>query len=584
VSWLPIRKPGAAAASANLRDYARTVEEFSWEAERLALSGLPEGRGLNIAHEAVDRYAGGPRRDHVALRWMDRYDKVEDFTYAELAERSNRFAVLLGRLGVPPGERVFTLLGRVPELYVAVLGTLKAGCVLSPLYAAFGPEPIRERLRLGEAGVLVTSPELYRRKVRGIRESVPSLREVLVTGGVSGPGTLALDPALAASSPDYEIAAAEPDDPAFLHFTSGTTGRPKGVLQAHEAVLAQHVSARYALDLHPADVFWCSADPGGVTGMTYAVVAPLTAGVTTVSVAGGFDARRWLSVLSTQRVSVWYTEPAALRTLMRRGGEPPAEHDLSALRFVASGGEPVGPEVVVWGQDALGAPVHDTWWQAETGAITIANYAAEEIRPGSMGRPLPGVEIGLVERGEDGKIRELGRTERSSGELALRRGWPSMFRGYWRDPERYDESFSDGWYLTGDIARRDEDGYLWFVGRTSDVISAAGHLVGPFEVESALLMHPAVREVGVIGKPDPVEGERVKAFITPHAGYEPDEDLRLELLAFGRRALDVLAPKEIAFETRLPRTRSGKVLRRVLKARELGLPAPEDPSTMEGMS
>ncbi|GAB2971304.1 acetate--CoA ligase [Amycolatopsis acidiphila] len=583
MTWPPIRKPDAVRASATLGDYRRVVEEFSWDAERLALSGLPRGRGLNIAHEAVDRYAAGPRRDHAALRWVDRYDDTVDFTYAELAERSNRFADLLGKLGIPRGERVFTLLGRVPELYVAVLGALKAGCVLSPLFAAYGPQPVRERLRLGEAGVLVTTPELYRRKVREIRDSVPSLREVLVTGEVSEPGTLALGPALAGSSPEYEIAAGEPDDPAFLHFTSGTTGSPKGVLQAHEAVLAQFVSARYALDLHPRDVLWCSADPGGVTGMTYAVVAPLAAGITTVSVDGGFDGRRWLSVLSTQRVSVWYTEPATLRTLMRRGAEPPAEHDLSALRFVASGGEPLGAEAVVWGQDALGTPVHDTWWQAETGAITIANFAAEEVRPGSMGLALPGVEAGLVERGEDGKVRELGREERQAGELALRRGWPSMFRGYWRDPQRYNESFSDGWYLTGDIARRDEDGYFWFVGRTGDVISANGYLVSPFEVESVLLRHPAVREAGVVGRPDPDEGELVKAFVALHAGYEPGEELRLELLSFGRRALGALAPREVAFEPRLPKTRSGKVLRRVLKARELGLAA-GDPSTVEGMS
>lgn len=473
---------------------------------------------------------------------------------------------------MPRGERVFTLLGRVPDLYVAVLGTLKAGCVLSPLFPVYGPEPIRERLRLGEAGVLVTTPELYCGKVAPLRGSLPSLRQVLVTGANAEEGALALDPALAAASPAYEIEPTAPEDPAFLYFTGGTAGRPKGVLQAHEAVLAHHVSARYALDLHADDVYWCSADPGGVAGMTYAVVAPLTVGVTTVSVDGGFDRRRWLSVLSGQRISVWYTEPWALRALMRRGAEPPAEHDLSALRFVASTGEALGPEAVVWGQDALGTPVHDTWWQAETGAIAIANYAGEEVRPGSMGRPLPGIGAGLVERGEDGKVRELSGDERQAGELALRRGWPSMFRGYWRDPDRYDESFSDGWYLTGDVARRDEDGYFWFVGRTEDVISAGEYLVGPFEVESVLLTHPAVRETGVIGMPDSHDGERVKAVVVPHVGYEPDEDLRLELLAFGRRALGALAPREIGFAARLPRTRGGKVLHRVLKTRELGLP------------
>ncbi|SFI60641.1 acetyl-CoA synthetase [Amycolatopsis sacchari] len=568
MNWPVIRKSEAVRAAANLRDYARTVAGFSWEAELLALSALPGSGALNIAHEAVDRYATGPRWNHPALRWLDRYDTVREYTFAELSELSNRFADLLGRLDVPRGERVYTLLGRTPELYVAVFGALKAGCVLSPLFTAYGPEPLRDRLSLGEAGVLVTTPELYRGKIAAIRDSVPSLRRVLVTGETPVPGALALGPALEKSSPHYEIEPGEPGDPAFLHFTSGTTGPAKGVLQAHEAVLAQYVSARYALDLHPSDLLWCSADPGGVTGLTYAVVAPLTAGVTTLSVEGGFDAGRWLSVLSGQRVTVWYTEPAALRTLMRRGAEPPAEHDLSALRFVASTGEPLPPETVVWGQDALGCAVHDTWWQTETGAITIANFAGEDVRPGSMGRALPGITAGLVERGEDGKVRELTAGEHQAGELALRRSWPSMFRGYWRDPGRYDESFSDGWYLTGDLARRDDDGYYSYVGRTDEVISARGYRVGPFEVESVLVSHPAVREAGVIGVPDPVDGERVKAFVTLHAGYEPDEELRLELLAFGRRALGALAPAELVFEDSLPRTRTGKVLRRVLKAGE----------------
>jgi acetyl-CoA synthetase len=400
-----------------------------------------------------------------------------------------------------------------------------------------------------------------------------------VTGDESEPGTLGLTRALAASSPFFEIEPTAPDDPAFLYFTSGTTGAPKGALHVHEAVLAQHATAKYALDLHPDDIFWCSADPDCVTGMSYGVIAPLTHGVTLLSDEGEFDARRRYSVLADQRVTVWYATPAALRTLTRHGSEPPAGFDLSALRFVASGGEPLAPEAVVWGQDVLGLPVHDNWSQTETGAIMIGNFAAEPIRPGAMGRPLPGVEARLLTRDEDGEWHEPAGADQA-GELALRRGWPSMFRGYWRAPARYDESFSDGWYLSGDIARRDEDGYYWFIGRTDDVIVSAGILIGPFEVENALMGHPAVAEAGVIGKPDAAAGELVKAFVTLDDGYRPTDALRRVLLDFGRRVLGAAAPREIEFDRQLPHTRSGKVLRRLLKARELGLPE-GDLSTVE---
>jgi acetyl-CoA synthetase len=586
VRWAPIGKPEAARQDANLTDYEDVRRRFTWSDARTRLSGLPDGRGLNIAYEAVDRHARGPLAHVTALRWVDRHDQVTDITYAELAEHTNRFANLLGTLGVQRGDRVFTLLGRVPELYVAALGTLKAGCVLSPLFSAFGPEPVRERMRLGEAVVLVTTPDLYRRKVAPIRDRLPALRHVLLVGGDPVPGTVELRTALAGCSADFEIPPTDPEDMALLHFTSGTTGKPKGAVHVHEAVVAHHLTAAYALDLRPGDVFWCTADPGWVTGTSYGIIAPLTHGVTLVSDEGEFDARRWYRVLAEQRVTVWYTAPTALRMLMRRSADVAREYDLSALRYVASVGEPLNPEVVVWGQETLGLPVHDNWWQTETGAIMISNYRAEEVRPGSMGRPMPGVVAGLVERGEDGRARVVdGRVRELTepgveGELALRRGWPSMFRAYLHDEERYQKSFVDGWYLTGDVARRDADGYYWFVGRADDVIKSAGHLVGPFEVESVLLAHPAVAEAGVIGKPDPVAGELVKAFVSLRPGHEPTEALRGELLAFGRRALGAVAPKEIVFDQALPHTRSGKVMRRLLKARELGLPE-GDLSTLE---
>jgi acetyl-CoA synthetase len=575
----------------NMLDYELARAEFSWASARGELAGLPDG-GLNIAYEAVDRHADGPLADTVALRFLSKRHDASELSYGELRRETNRFANVLQRLGVDRGERVFVLAGRIPELYIAALGTLKHGSVFSPLFSAFGPEPIEQRLRLGDARMLVTTLALYRRKVAALRDRLPGLAHVLLVG----------DPAQIAELPDvedfgalmgaaedsYEIATTRPEDMALLHFTSGTTGMPKGAIHVHEAVVAHRATGRLVLDLRPGDVFWCTADPGWVTGTSYGVIAPLALGVTCVVDEAEFEADRWYGILQEQRVNVWYTAPTALRRLMRMGAEVAREYDLSALRFVASVGEPLNPEVVLWGQDAFGMPVHDNWWQTETGGIMIANYRSMDVRPGSMGRPLPAIEAALARRDQDdnpvlapdGSL-ELVVEPGEQGELVLRPGWPSMFRGYLGEEERYRKCFAGGWYLTGDLVRQDGDGYFWFVGRGDDVIKSSGHLIGPFEVESVLLEHPAVAEAGVIGKPDPVAGEIVKAFVSPRSGSEPAEDLRRELLAFGRQRLGAaVAPREIEFVQTVPRNRSGKIMRRLLKARELGLPE-GDISTLE---
>ncbi|WP_331767985.1 acetate--CoA ligase [Embleya sp. NBC_00896] len=595
-----ISKETAPGVTPNLADYDEARSDFTWSQVRTGLAGLPGG-GLNIAHEAVDRHVGTGLGDKVALRCVSRDNTVSTVTYSELAGRTARFANVLRSLGVGPGERVFTLLGRCPELYTAVLGTLKNISVLCPLFSVFGPDPVEQRLRLGNARVLVTTAALYRRKVADRRGALSNLEHVLIVGPEVGPGaekssdTLSFEELMAAASDRFTIPPTSPEDMALLHFTSGTTGTPKGAIHVHEAVVAHDATAAYALDLHPEDVYWCTADPGWVTGMSYGIVAPLVHGVTVVVDEGEFDARRWYRILGEQRVSVWYTAPTALRMLMRttpREGpyDLPRSYDLSALRFIASVGEPLNPEAVVWGQEVLGLPVHDNWWQTETGSIMIANFAACEIRPGSMGRPLPGVEATVLKQGEDGRalITDGRVTEVTSphveGELALRPGWPSMFRGYLHDKERYEASFADGWYLTGDLVRRDADGWYWFVGRADDVIKSAGHLIGPFEVESVLMEHPAVAEAGVIGRPDPVAGNVVKAFVSLRPGLEASADLERELLGFARRRLGpAVAPREIAFDQNLPKTRSGKVMRRLLRAHELGLPT-GDMSTLEGSS
>jgi acetyl-CoA synthetase len=345
-------------------------------------------------------------------------------------------------------------------------------------------------------------------------------------------------------------------------------------------VVAHHATGSLALDLHPDDIFWCTADPGWVTGTSYGIVAPLTHGVTSIVDEAEFDAERWYRTLQDERVSVWYTAPTAVRMLIKAGEELPRRFDLSALRFVASVGEPLNPEAVVWGQRALGLPIHDNWWQTETGGIMIGNFLALEVRPGSMGLPLPGIDAALVRRERDGQVTVIDEPG-VQGEIALRPGWPSLFRGYLHDEERTRKCFAGGWYLSGDLATRDADGYFWFVGRADDVIKSAGHLIGPFEVESVLLEHPAVADAAVIGKPDPVAGEIVKAFVALRPGFEPGTALQLEIQGFGRKRLGAaVAPKEIDFVASIPKTRSGKILRRLLKARELGLPE-GDISTLE---
>jgi acetyl-CoA synthetase len=495
---------------------------------------------------------------------------------------SNRFANALRDLGIGPGDTVFALSERVPELYVAALGTLKNRSVFCPLFPAFGPEPIHQRMSIGRGRVLVTTPMLYKRKVAQIRDSLPDLHHVILIGD---PGDFieeahGFDGVISIASDQFTIPETSPEDLALLHFTSGTTGKPKGAMHVHEAVVAHHMTGKIALDFHESDIFWCTADPGWVTGTSYGIISPLTHGLTMVVDQADFDAARWYSVLQDERVTVWYTAPTAIRMLMKAGPDLPHRFDLSALRFVGSVGEPLNPEGVVWGAEVLGLPIHDNWWQTETGGIMIANYAAMDIRPGSMGKPLPGIEAAVVRHHEDGLT--VINTPGEEGELALRPGWPSMFRGYLGEEERYRKCFRGGWYLTGDLARVDEDGYFWFVGRADDVIKSAGHLIGPFEVESAIMEHPAVAEVGVIGKPDPVAGEIVKAFVALNPGFEPGEDLRLDILGFARQRLGTaVAPKEVAFTDDLPRTRSGKIMRRLLKARELGLPE-GDLSTLEG--
>ena len=565
----------------NLVDYAATRADFDWWRDAFGKMDWLPGGGLNNAYEAVDRHVVHGHGDKLAMIWLGKNGEEEKYTYSDFKEQSDRFGAAMKGLGIERGDRVFIFMDRLPELYFAAMGILKAGGVIAPLFSAFGPEPVKDRIQDAGGRFVITSPEL-RSKISGIFKDLPSVEKVIVVnknGRNTEPladGDLDYNELMAnASSEDFATENTSQYDFAIMHYTSGSTGKPKGVMHRHQAVVQQWLTGHWALDLKFDDIYFCTADPGWVTGTSYGMMAPWTNGVTQIIYEGGFGAGAWYDVIDKYNVTVWYTAPTAIRLLMRAGSKPVEEHSLESLRFIGSVGEPLNPEAVVWGNEHYKMPIHDNWWQTETGAIMCANYASMPVRPGSMGRPFPGVTMAVIDDNYD----PLPPGE--AGSLAVRPGWPSMMYAYWNKDEMYNSRFKKGWYITGDQASVDDDGFFWFQGRADDVINTAGHLVGPFEVESALIEHPAVAEAGVIGKPDPIAMEVVKAFVTLTPDYEPSTSLQRELIRFSRDKLSAgVAPREIDFIDVMPKTRSGKIMRRLLKARELGLPE-GDTSTLE---
>ena len=565
---------------ANMLNYQKSYNEFEWQQARGMIKGYKNG--INMGYEAVDRHIEDGYGEQAALVFLEKEQLRKVFSYAQLQKMSNRFANLLKNLHVQKGDLLCSLTDRTPILYSAIIGCLKSGVVFSPLFSAFGPEPIKARLTIGGAAVLLTSGKIYKKKIAAWRSECPSLKTVLLyqCDGECPSDCVNVDHVLEQQSEQFDICATAPEDAALIHFTSGTTGTPKAVVHAHEAVIYHKYSGYYALDIHPQDVYWCTADPGWVTGISYGVISPLCNRATIIVDNADYDANRWYRILEQESVNIWYTAPTAIRMLMKAGNELCAQYDLSDLRFLASVGEPLNPEAVVWSKKYLGKVFHDNWWQTETGGIMLANFISENVKPGSMGQPLPGIQAGIVKVDEQGHLIELNKAN-ETGELAFKRGWPSMFRDYLHESKRYQGCFNGNWYLSGDLAYKDQDGYFWFVGRRSDLIKSSGHLIGPFEIESVLLQHPAVVEAGVIGVPDPIAGELVKAFVALKDGYQNDIALRKSIMAHARKKLGAtLAPRDIVIKQNLPKTRSGKIMRRLLKARELGLPE-GDVSTLE---
>jgi acetyl-CoA synthetase len=563
----------------NLLEYEKTRDGFRWEDSKKELDGFEDG-GINIAYEVMDRHLKTPLRDKIALYWEGKNGESEHYSFQDLSRLSNRFAGALKKLGVKKGDRVFTYMDRTPEQYISLLGALKVGGVIGPLFSAFGPDAIKDRLGDCAARVLVTTPRLVK-TVHEVTNELPALETIIIVNRRQAPYDFkereySYEKIMDESSDEFEMERTDSEDYAIIHYTSGTTGKPKGVVHVHEAIIGHYLTGKYVLDLHPEDIYWCTADPGWVTGTSYGIFGPWSNGVSQVVFEGGFGAGAWYGIIEKYKVTVWYTAPTAIRMLMKAGEKPVKKHDLTSLRYTCSVGEPLNPEAVIWSVEVLGLPFHDNWWQTETGCIQIANYPIQDIRPGSMGRPFLGVTATIL---DDAREKELPPGE--EGHLALKAGWPSMFRTYWNKKELYESRFKGGWYITGDRAKRDEDGYFWFVGRADDVINTGGHLVGPFEVESALIEHPAVAEAGVIGIPDPLVMEVIKAFVSLKDGYEPSDDLLKDIKKFARKKLHAVAcPRQIEFVPGLPKTKSGKIMRRLLKARDLGLPE-GDTSTLE---
>ncbi|MDI3328958.1 MAG: acetate--CoA ligase [Alicyclobacillaceae bacterium] len=557
----------------NLKDYEEACRTFKWEDVESYFTWHRTGK-VNAAYEAIDRHVDEGRGDRIALLYSDA-NRRESYTFRNLRNLSNQFGNVLRGLGVKKGDRVFIFMPRSPELYVAFLGALKVGAIVGPLFEAFMEAAVRDRLEDSQAKVIVTTEAL---KGRIPVQDLPHLEHVVVYGlkGTPGPKEHSFEALMAQAPESLDIEWVDREDGMLLHYTSGSTGKPKGVLHVHNAMIQHYITGLWVLDLRPGDIYWCTADPGWVTGTSYGIFAPWLNGVTNVVRGGRFSPEDWYQTIQDNKVTVWYTAPTALRMLMAAGDELVKRYDLSSLRHVLSVGEPLNPEVVRWGLKVYGQRIHDTWWMTETGAQLICNYPCMEIKPGSMGKPFPGIYAAIV----DDQGNEL--PPYRMGNLAIRKGWPSMMRAIWNNPSKYQEYFRlEGWYISGDSAYKDEDGYFWFQGRVDDVINTAGERVGPFEVESKLVEHPAVAEAGVIGKPDPIRGEIIKAFVSLRQGYEPSEALKEEIREFVKKGLAAhAAPREIEFRDKLPKTRSGKIMRRVLKAWELGLPT-GDLSTME---
>ncbi len=552
----------------NIGFYEERYKNFDWDISAKELQYGKDGM-FNIGYYCSDRIVEKGSGDKLALIWQGFSGDVKQYTYQDIKDYSNVFAKFLCDLGIAVGDRVCIFMDRLPELYISFLGILKMGGITQPLFSAFGEDALFTRLDDAQTKAIFTTKK-HAGKIRRIREKLPALKHVIVVDAdqeaLKG-DEISFRMDKAEKVDEFNIFKADAEAPSVLHYTSGTTGKPKGAMHVHSSILAQYITAKWVLDIEPDDTYWCTADPGWVTGTSYGIIGPWSAGVTQTVLDAGFNSEKWYAFIDKHKITVWYTAPTAIRLLMKDGIEAVRKYKLNSLRHLISVGEPLNAEAVIWSQEAFGKPFHDSYWQTETGAIVITNYPGMKIKPGSMGKPFPGITATVVDQKTFQPIENSG----TVGLIALKPGWPSMFRTYWNNKAMYDTKFKNNWYICGDRASIDSEGYFWFVGRDDDVINTGGHLVGPFEIESALLEHEAVAESAAVGKPDAVNMEVVKAFVALKPGYEVTADLELSIMNFIRKKLSPLAmPQEIEFVQSLPKTRSGKIMRRLLRAKEWG--------------
>jgi acetyl-CoA synthetase len=530
----------------------------------------------NIGHICTGLQCQAGRGDKVAMRWISPQMQIRDYTFSELDRLTARFANVLTGLGLVPGDIFFTFLPKAPEQFVAFLGGLKMQAIVGTLFSNFGEEAVLDRV--GDAGAKgIITKKSFLKKISRIRDRLPALRFIIVVDSDEdlAEDILSYSKLMEQASESFEVPQTPAETPSVLHYTSGSTGKPKGVLHAHRSVLQQSFTASSVLGLTPEDIFWCTADQGWVTGTSYGIIGPWSLGVTQIQFGGGYNPAEWFRILQDEKITVWYSAPTALRMLMREEDELYKGFDLSSLRHISSVGEPLNPEVNHWAHRTIGKEVYDTWFQTETGAIMIANRPGVEVRPGSMGKPVDGIEPAIID--DDGTHIQDGR----SGNLCVKVGWHSMFQTYLNNPSVYQSRIKEGYYYTGDTAYRDSDGYYWFQGRSDDVINTSGHLISPFEIESALIEVPQVTEAGVIGAPDELVFEKVIAFISLQRGAVYDRELELKIrLHVSNKLSSVATPHEIICIESIPKNKSGKIMRRVLKARYLGTDV-GDISTLE---
>lgn len=578
---------------ANLKDYFKTYKSFRWKSVEKEFDWY-KTRRFNVVHEAIDRHAAGPRKNKIALYFWDPTDRPsspkgrdEKYTFLDLKNESSRFGNVLKKLKIGKGARVAVFMPRTPELYIAMLGVHRVGAIPVPLFEAFMEAAIEDRLSDSGAQAVLTTPTLMGRIPFS---KLPDLKEVIVSSeeGTTIEAYLAEQKQLVKKAVHHyqtEMRAAsrflEPtwlkaDDGLVIHYTSGSTGKSKGVLHRQYAMVGHYQTSKWALDLKEEDIYWCTADPGWVTGTSYGIYGPWTLGISSLVLGGRFSAELWYQAIEKFQVSVWYSAPTAFRYLMAQGDKIVKKYDFKSLRHISSVGEPLNPEALRWIRKITGIAPHETWWMTETGMHIICNYPSLDFKVGATGRPFPGTYATVVN--DKGKEVSPG----TLGNLVVKTPWPSMMKTIWGNPEKFKEYFKlKGWYLSGDTAYKDKDGCLWFAGRADDVIKTSGERVGPFEVESALVQHPAVAEAGVIGKPDDLRGNIIKAFISLRPGFSASDPLKKEIADFVKKNMAAhAAPREISFCDKVPKTRSGKIMRRVLRAWDQGLPT-GDISTME---